>query len=115
MIYHLLYPLHTTLSVFNVFRYITFRTIYASLTAFLICFLLGPWVIRKLSAMQVGQYIREDGPENHLKKAGTPTMGGVLIIFSVVASTLLWTDLSNRYVWVVLAATTGLRIDRFCG
>ena len=113
MIYHLLYPLHTTLSVFNVFRYITFRTIYASLTAFLICFLLGPWVIRKLSAMQVGQYIREDGPENHLKKAGTPTMGGVLIIFSVVASTLLWTDLSNRYVWIVLLATTGFGLIGF--
>ena len=64
---------------FNVFRYITFRTIYASLTAFLICFLLGPWVIQRLSMMQVGQYIREDGPKEHQKKAGTPTMGGVLI------------------------------------
>ena len=70
MIYHLLYPLHTTIAAFNVFRYITFRTIYASLTAFLICFLLGPWVIRRLSAMQVGQYIREEGPKEHQKKAG---------------------------------------------
>ena len=68
MIYHLLYPLHTTFAAFNVFRYITFRTIYASLTAFLICFLLGPWVIRRLSMMQVGQYIREDGPKDHKKK-----------------------------------------------
>ena len=75
MIYHLLYPLHTTIAAFNVFRYITFRTIYASLTAFLICFLLGPWVIRRLSAMQVGQYIREEGPKEHQKKAGTPTYG----------------------------------------
>ena len=102
MLYHLLYPLHTTISVFNVFRYITFRTIYASLTAFLICFILGPWVIRKLSHLQVGQYIREDGPESHHKKAGTPTMGGTLIIFSITVSTLLWTNLTNRYIWIVI-------------
>jgi phospho-N-acetylmuramoyl-pentapeptide-transferase len=107
MIYHLLYPLHTTFAVFNVFRYITFRTIYASLTAFLICFLLGPWVIRHLTQMQVGQYIREDGPKAHQKKAGTPTMGGVLIIFSLVGATLLWTDLTNRFVWIALLATLG--------
>jgi phospho-N-acetylmuramoyl-pentapeptide-transferase len=107
MIYHLLYPLHTTFAAFNVFRYITFRTIYASLTAFLICFLLGPWVIRQLSMMQVGQFIREDGPKDHMKKAGTPTMGGVLIIFSVVGATLLWADLTNRYVWITLLATLG--------
>ncbi|MBI9084804.1 MAG: phospho-N-acetylmuramoyl-pentapeptide-transferase [Desulfobacterales bacterium] len=102
MLYHLLYPLHGTFSVFNVFRYITFRTIYASLTAFLICFLLGPWVIGRLRRMQVGQYIRDDGPESHLKKAGTPTMGGILIIFAVIAATLLWTDLTNAYVWIAL-------------
>ena len=107
MIYHLLYPLHTTFAAFNVFRYITFRTIYASLTAFLICFLLGPWVIRRLSMMQVGQYIREDGPKDHHKKAGTPTMGGVLILFALVGSTLLWTDLTNPYVWIALLATLG--------
>jgi len=107
MIYHLLYPLHTTLSVFNVFRYITFRTIYASLTSFLICFLIGPWVIRKLSALQIGQFIREDGPQTHLKKAGTPTMGGTLILFSVFVSTLLWTNLTNSYVWIVLLVTFG--------
>jgi phospho-N-acetylmuramoyl-pentapeptide-transferase len=107
MLYHLLYPLHTTLSVFNVFRYITFRTIYASLTAFLICFLLGPWVIRKLSYMQIGQYVRDDGPQTHLKKAGTPTMGGTLIIFSITVSTLLWTNLTNYFVWIVLFVTVG--------
>jgi phospho-N-acetylmuramoyl-pentapeptide-transferase len=90
MIYHLLYPLHTAISAFNVFRYITFRTIYASLTAFLICFLLGPWVIRKLSHLQVGQYIRDEGPQSHQQKAGTPTMGGTLIILSVFLSTVLW-------------------------
>ena len=107
MLYHLLYPLHKTISVFNVFRYITFRTIYASLTAFLICFLLGPWVIRKLSHLQIGQYIREDGPETHHKKAGTPTMGGTLIIFSIIVSTLLWTNLTNYYIWIVLLVTIG--------
>jgi len=107
MLYHLLYPLHTTISVFNVFRYITFRTIYASLTAFLICFFLGPWVIRKLSYMQIGQYVRDDGPQTHLKKAGTPTMGGTLIIFSITVSTLLWANLTNYFVWIVLFVTLG--------
>jgi phospho-N-acetylmuramoyl-pentapeptide-transferase len=107
MLYHLLYPFHTTISVFNVFRYITFRTIYASLTAFLICFFLGPWVIRKLSYMQVGQYVRDDGPQTHLKKAGTPTMGGTLIIFSITVSTLLWANLTNYFVWIALFVTLG--------
>ena len=107
MIYHLLYPLHTTLSAFNVFRYITFRTIYASLTAFLICFLLGPWVIHRLKTMQIGQYIQEDGPESHLTKAGTPTMGGLLIICAVLISTLLWANLVNMYVWIMLLIIVG--------
>jgi phospho-N-acetylmuramoyl-pentapeptide-transferase len=102
MLYHLFYPLHTSVSVFNVFRYITFRTIYASLTAFLICFIFGPWVIRKLAEMQVGQYIREEGPATHRKKAGTPTMGGILIVGSVSASVLLWTNLTNYYIWILL-------------
>ena len=113
MLYHLLYPLHTTLSVFNVFRYITFRTIYASLTAFFICFLLGPWVIRKLSGMQVGQYIRDDGPQSHLSKAGTPTMGGLLIVFSIVTSVLLWSDLTNYFTWIVLLAIIGYGLIGF--
>jgi phospho-N-acetylmuramoyl-pentapeptide-transferase len=113
MFYHLLYPLHTTVSVFNVFRYITFRTIYASLTAFLICFVLGPWVIRRMQALQVGQYIREDGPEAHLKKAGTPTMGGTLIVGAVTISCLLWNILSNVYVWILLLATVGYGIIGF--
>jgi phospho-N-acetylmuramoyl-pentapeptide-transferase len=107
MIYHLLYPLHTEISAFNVFRYITFRTIYVSLTAFLICFLLGPWVIRKLGSLQIGQYIRKEGPESHLDKAGTPTMGGVLIMFSIVLSTLLWADLTNHYIWIVIFVAVG--------
>lgn len=105
MLLYLLYPLHQSISAFNVFRYITFRAIYASLTAFLICFFLGPWAIRMLSRMQIGQYVRDDGPQSHLQKAGTPTMGGVLIVFSVTLSTLLWTDLTNAYVWITLMVT----------
>lgn len=102
MLYHLLYPLHTDFAIFNVFRYITFRTIYACLTAFLLCFLLGPWVIRKLRTLQIGQYIRDEGPKHHNIKAGTPTMGGSLIVFSVVLSTLLWANLTNPYIWIIL-------------
>jgi phospho-N-acetylmuramoyl-pentapeptide-transferase len=113
MLYHLLYPLHTYFSVFNVFRYITFRTIYASLTAFFICFLLGPWVIRKLSAMQVGQYIRDDGPKSHYDKAGTPTMGGVLMVGAVVISILLWGDLTNLFIWIVLLVVVGNAVIGF--
>ena len=113
MIYHLLYPLHTTISAFNVFRYITFRTIYASLTAFLICFLLGPWMIRKLARMQVGQYIRDDGPQTHLKKAGTPTMGGTLIITAVALATLLWADLTNVFIWLTLLVLGGFGLIGF--
>jgi len=113
MLYHLLYPLHTTLSVFNVFRYITFRTIYASLTAFFICFLLGPWVIKRLSTLQVGQYIRDDGPKTHFDKAGTPTMGGTLIIISIAVSILLWSDLTNYFVWVVLFVIIGYGLVGF--
>jgi phospho-N-acetylmuramoyl-pentapeptide-transferase len=113
MFYHLLYPLHTTFSVFNVFRYITFRTIYASLTAFLICFLLGPWVIRRLARLQVGQYIRDDGPQSHLKKAGTPTMGGTLIIFAMVAATLLWSNLTNAFIWIALLSAVGFGLIGF--
>ena len=113
MLYHLLFPLHTRFTVFNVFRYITFRTIYASLTAFLICFLLGPWVIRRLRHLQVGQYIREDGPENHHRKAGTPTMGGTLILFAALTSSLLWNDLTNFYVWIAMLASVGYGLVGF--
>jgi phospho-N-acetylmuramoyl-pentapeptide-transferase len=107
MIYHLLYPLHTTFSSFNVFRYITFRTIYAAITALLICFILGPWMIRKLQSLQIGQPIREDGPNSHLSKEGTPTMGGVLIIFATVISTFLWANLTVNYIWMILMVTIG--------
>jgi phospho-N-acetylmuramoyl-pentapeptide-transferase len=107
MLYHLLYPLHTAFSVLNVFRYITFRTIYASLTAFFICFFLGPWVIEKLARLQVGQFIRDDGPRSHLGKAGTPTMGGILIVASVTLSVLLWSDLSDPFIWITLLVLVG--------
>jgi phospho-N-acetylmuramoyl-pentapeptide-transferase len=113
MIYHFLYPLNEYISAFNVFRYITFRTIYASLTAFFLCFLLGPWVIRTLQTMQIGQYIRSNGPEAHAGKAGTPTMGGVLILFSLVTSTLLWADLTNFYILIVLMMTIGFGLIGF--
>jgi phospho-N-acetylmuramoyl-pentapeptide-transferase len=113
MLYHLLYPLHTYLSVFNVFRYITFRTIYASLTAFFICFLLGPWIIKKFSIMQVGQYIRDDGPRSHFDKAGTPTMGGMLIVLAIVSSTLLWSDLTNPFIWIVVFVIVGYGLIGF--
>jgi len=113
MFYYFLYPLSSTFSVFNVFRYITFRTIYASLTAFIVAFLLGPWVIRKLSLLQIGQYIRTDGPQSHLTKAGTPTMGGTLIMFAVVLSTLLWADLANAYVWIALLTIIGYGLIGF--
>ncbi|NND59557.1 MAG: phospho-N-acetylmuramoyl-pentapeptide-transferase [Gammaproteobacteria bacterium] len=88
---------------FNVFGYLTMRAILSALTALLISFLIGPVMIRRLSAYQIGQTVRDDGPETHLLKAGTPTMGGALILVAIAVSTLLWADLGNRFVWVVLA------------
>ncbi len=105
MLYHLLYPLHSTFSGFNVFKYITFRSAGAALTALLVSFLLGPYVIQRLRLLKIGQHVRSDGPQTHLGKQGTPTMGGILIIAAIISATLLWSDLSNRYVWVVLFAT----------
>ena len=102
MLYKLIYFFHTEISSLNVFRYITFRTILATLCALVILFACGDWVIRKLRAMQVGQHIREDGPANHKGKAGTPTMGGCLILPVVIVTMLLWGDLNNLYVWLVL-------------
>ena len=102
MLYQLLYPLHTTYSGFNVFRYITFRTLLAGLMALGISLCLGPPLIRWLSSMKVGQQVRDDGPERHLSKAGTPTMGGVLILFSGALATFLLADLDNAYVWLAI-------------
>lgn len=105
MLYHLLYPLHEVFAGFNVFRYITFRSAGAVLTALIVSFALGPRVIAWLRRLKVGQHVRDDGPQSHLTKQGTPTMGGVLIIAALVSSSLLWSDLRNRYVWVVMFAT----------
>jgi phospho-N-acetylmuramoyl-pentapeptide-transferase len=113
MLFHLLYPLHETYSFFNVFRYITFRTIYAAITALVICFVIGPWLIRKLRALQIGQTIREDGPDSHLSKKGTPTMGGILIIFAVTISTLLWANLTVGYIWLVVMVMLGFGLIGF--
>ena len=105
MFYHLLYPLHQTISAFNVFRYITFRTAYAVMTALIISWLIGPYVIRLLRRLQVGQVVRDDGPQSHLSKAGTPTMGGVLLLTALGVSILLWGNLGAPYVWLVLGTT----------
>ena len=92
---------------FHVFQYLTLRAILGTLTALVMALLLGPSIIRKLSLHRVGQVVRDDGPQSHLSKAGTPTMGGTLVISSVLISTLLWGDLSNRYIWLVLIVTLG--------
>ena len=110
MLYHLLYPLHEAYSMFNVFRYITFRTIYAIITALLITLILGPCLIEKLQTLNIKQYIREDGPSAHLNKSGTPTMGGILILLSLTTATLFWGDLTNTYIWIALLTTWGLGI-----
>ena len=105
MLYWLFQTLAEVDSGFNVFAYITLRTILGAMTALLLSLLLGPWFIRRLVKQQIGQPIRKLGPESHFAKAGTPTMGGALILFAIVISTLLWADLSNRYVWLVVLVT----------
>jgi phospho-N-acetylmuramoyl-pentapeptide-transferase len=109
MLYHLLPQFDNVayLGVLNVTRYITFRTAAASLTALAISLLLGPWMIRKLRDFQIGQVIRQEGPQSHRAKAGTPTMGGLLILTSALVPTLLWADLTNPYIWIAVLATTG--------
>jgi len=108
LLYWLLYQkLFPYFRVFRIFRYLTFRTVFASLTALLIGLLIGPYVIDRLREFQIGQYVRDDGPQTHLKKGGTPTMGGVLIVISILVPTLLWADLSNSYVWIVMLSTLG--------
>ncbi|MGH9406183.1 MAG: phospho-N-acetylmuramoyl-pentapeptide-transferase [Terriglobia bacterium] len=108
MFYYLNLKFHSQVHVLNLFRYITFRTAAASLTALVLSLVLGPWLIKKLRAFQIGQYIREEGPETHKAKAGTPTMGGVLIGLCIVVPTLLWSDLSNVFVWLTLGVTVGM-------
>ena len=106
MLYWLLYQkLYPYFHPFRIFRYLTFRTVFASLTALLIGLLIGPFVIEKLREFQIGQFIREEGPESHRKKSGTPTMGGVLIAIAILLPTILWSDLSNPFVWIVMLST----------
>jgi phospho-N-acetylmuramoyl-pentapeptide-transferase len=106
LLYWLLYQkLFPYFRVFRIFRYLTFRTVFASLTALLIGMLIGPFVIERLRQFQIGQYVRDDGPQTHLKKGGTPTMGGVLIVISILVPTLLWADLSNPAVWIAVLST----------
>ncbi|HEU5162274.1 MAG TPA: phospho-N-acetylmuramoyl-pentapeptide-transferase, partial [Thermoanaerobaculia bacterium] len=107
MLYYLLYPLRDLVSAFNVFRYITFRTSYAALTALLISFVLGPWLIKRMTRIKLGQYIREEGPQSHHQKAGTPTMGGILIVLAIMIPTILWADILNPYIWIILFVTFG--------
>lgn len=113
MIYHLLYPLHTTHIVFNVLKYISFRAIGATLTALLITFILGPWLIKKLKELQGAVRVREDVPVRHRVKEGTPTMGGCLIVISILGATLLWSTWTNAYVWLVLGVTISLALVGF--
>lgn len=105
MLYHLLYPLHTSLGGLNVFRYITFRSIGGAVTAFLIVLLLGPLFIRAMKRFQIGQVVRDDGPETHLAKQGVPTMGGLLILSAITFATVLWARLDNSLIWLGLFVT----------
>ena len=108
MLYWLLYQvLFRYFTPFRIFRYLTFRTAFASLTALFMALIVGPAVVRRLREFQIGQYIREEGPKAHQKKAGTPTMGGLLITIAIVIPTLLWADLANAYVWIAMCATVG--------
>lgn len=111
MLYHLLYEwlyqIFPSLTVLNVFRYNTFRTAYASLTALALGLIMGPWLIQRLRLFQIGQHIREEGPSHHQVKAGTPTMGGILIVVSTVFPTLLWADLKSPFVWIVILSILG--------
>lgn len=115
MLYHLLYPLHIHdgLHVLNVLRYVSTRILLATLTALTMSFVVGPWFIGQLRSKQIGEQIRNDGPEAHRKKAGTPTMGGSLILFSLGVPTLLWCDLTNRFVWIALFVTVGFGVVGF--
>jgi phospho-N-acetylmuramoyl-pentapeptide-transferase len=105
VLYHILYAFHSEISALNVVRYITFRTAVASLTALFLVLLLGPWTIERLRRFQVAQYIREEGPHAHRAKAGTPTMGGILILAGILLPTLLWADLTNRNIWILVLST----------
>ena len=115
MLYWLLFvKLYHYFPPFRIFRYLTFRTAFASLTALFTGLIVGPMVINRLREFQIGQYIREEGPKAHQKKAGTPTMGGLLIAIAIVVPTLLWADLSNPFVWIAIGFDLRLRRHRLC-
>ncbi len=105
MLYHLLYPLHVHFSGLNVFKYITFRSFGAAITGIVLSMIMGPWFISYMQRKQIGQSVRDDGPQSHLSKKGTPTMGGAIILACIFISTMLWADLSNTNVWIVLMVT----------
>lgn len=107
MLYKFLFSLSELFSPFNVFRYITFRTALAVLTAMVISLIIGPWIIERLRKISVTQQIRDDGPQSHMKKSGTPTMGGIIIIISVLFALLMWGDLMNMYIWIMIVALVG--------
>jgi phospho-N-acetylmuramoyl-pentapeptide-transferase len=114
LLYWLLYlKLYHYFPPFRIFRYLTFRTAFASLTALFTALIIGPLVINRLREFQIGQYIREEGPKAHQKKAGTPTMGGLLIVISIIVPTLLWADLTNRFVWIAIFATCAFAVIGF--
>lgn len=113
MLYHLFVGLVQVDGFFNLFRYITFRAAYATVTALLISFLIGPWIIRKMRELKAGQTIREEGPESHRAKAGTPTMGGLIILVATVVPTLLWADLTNPFVHILLLSTIWMGVLGF--
>ena len=113
MLYYFLYPLTKYHAVFNVFQYITFRTIYSVVTALVLSFILGPFLIRKLKRMRVGEVVSGDGPPSHINKTGTPTMGGTIILFVVVLSVLLWGNLTNVYIWILIFLIIGMGIIGF--
>ncbi len=113
MFYEIFYPLSSDYSFLNVFRYITFRSAYAGITALLICLFLGPVMIRALQKRQIREKIRADGPQTHIVKSGTPTMGGLLILSAFLASTALWADLSNHYIWLIAFVAVGFGLIGF--
>ena len=113
MLYHILYPLRDIFSPFNIFQYITFRSASAALLALLISFILGPAIIRKLNQHQIGEEIREYGPETHQKKKGTPTMGGVIILTAIILPTFLLADMNNPFVQIILIATIWMGLIGF--
>jgi len=113
MFYYIFYPLSKHISGLNLFQYISFRAAFAAITALLISFLIGPWIIRKLQQLHIGEEIRKEGPESHQKKAGTPTMGGIIILSAVIFPTLLWAKVVNTYILLILLATVWMGIVGF--